>query len=136
MNTTPSLQETTRPVPYQYIVLRCLPRVEREEFVNVAVVLFCQETDFLDCAWTVDDTRTLALCPGLDVAALRSSLEVVRDICAGHTGRGRPDLGRLGARFGWLRAPRSTVLQPGPVHGGICVDPRQELDRLVDLLVR
>ncbi|WP_116113605.1 DUF3037 domain-containing protein [Austwickia chelonae] len=136
MNAPSSPPKSSRQVPYQYVVLRCLPRVEREEFINVAVILFCQEEGFLECAWAVNTERALALCPGLDVATLNSSLEIVRDVCAGRTGHGRPDLGRLGARFGWLRAPRSTVLQPGPVHGGLCADPQQELDRLVDLLVR
>ncbi len=123
-------------LPYQYVVLRCVPRVDREEFCNVGVVLFCQEASVLDARWHLDAHRLSALAPDLDLAALAESLEVIAQVCAGVVGEGRPRLGRLGERFGWIVAPRSAMLQPGPVHGGVCVDPRAELDRLVDLLVR
>lgn len=121
-------------LPYQYVTLRCVPRVDREEFVNVGVVLFCDAADVLDCAWVLDEARLAALAPGLDVPALEASLRTVRDVCAGQSGAGRPHLRRLGARFGWIAAPRSTVLQPSASHGGLCADPRAELGRLVALL--
>lgn len=123
-------------LPYQYVVLRCVPRVEREEFVNVGVVLFSQEADYLGCRWCLDEARLRALAPELDLAALRSALATAEDVCAGHEGGGLPRLGRPGARFGWLAAPRSTIVQPGPVHGGASADPAAELVRLVELLVR
>lgn len=123
-----------RALPYQYVVLRAVPRVEREEFVNVGVVLFCQEADYLGCAHAVDEARLLALAPEVDVPALRAALGAVADVCA-VGGAGHPELRRTGARFGWLAAPRSTILQPGPVHGGVCADPAAELSRLVSLLV-
>lgn len=123
-------------LPYQYVVLRCVPRVEREEFVNVGVVLFCQDSGFLDCAWALDEVRLRALAPALEAAEVRDALVVAKDVCAGREGDGRPRLGRAGARFGWLAAPRSTILQPGLVHGGLCADPASELSRLVDVLVR
>ncbi|QQS00596.1 MAG: DUF3037 domain-containing protein [Austwickia sp.] len=125
----------TPPLPYQYVVLRCVPRVEREEFLNVGVVLYCQDADYLGCAWCVAEPRLRAVTPALDLAALRAALAAAEDVCAGREGGGLPSLGRPGARFGWLAAPRSTILQPGPVHGGATADPEAELARLVDLLV-
>jgi hypothetical protein len=128
-----------RRLPYQYVVLRCVPRVEREEFVNVGVVLYCQQADFLASAGHVDELRLRAFAPGLDVDAVRRTLERVEDICRGPDSGGSngPAGSRdRGVRFGYLKAPRSTVVQPGPVHGGLTADPAAELQRLVDLLVR
>ena len=120
---------------YQYVVLRCVPRVEREEFVNVGVVLYSQGADFLDAAYRVDEVRLAALAPGVDAQEVRDALETVCRVCRGVTGGGLPTLGGLGKRFGWLSAPRSTVLQPGPVHGGLTADPAAELAALLDRLV-
>lgn len=122
-------------VGYQYVVLRCVPRVQREEFVNVGVVLYSQDADFLDAAWRLDEARLRALAPDLDLDAVAAALETVCRVCRGETGGGLPELGGLGKRFGWLSAPRSTVVQPGPVHGGLTADPRAELEALVDRLV-
>ena len=120
---------------YQYVVLRCVPRVEREEFVNVGVVLYSQGADFLDAAYRVDEVRLAALAPGVDAQEVRDALETVCRVCRGVTGGGLPTLGGLGKRFGWLSAPRSTVVQPGPVHGGLSPDPAAELAALLDRLV-
>jgi hypothetical protein len=120
---------------YQYVVLRCVPRVEREEFVNVGVVLYSQAADFLAARYEVDEARLWALAPDLDTAEVADALETVCQVCRGVTGGGLPDLGGLGRRFGWLSAPRSTVVQPGPVHGGLAADPAAELERLVARLV-
>ena len=120
---------------YQYVVLRCVPRVEREEFVNVGVVLYCQAADFLEARYAVDEARLRALAPGVEVAEVRDALEAVCRVCRGETGGGLPDLGSLGRRFGWLSAPRSTVVQPGPVHGGLTADPHTELAGLVERMV-
>lgn len=120
---------------YQYVVLRCVPRVDREEFLNVGVVLYCQAADYLRAAWSVDRDRLRALDPGLDLDHLCDSLSFVDGVCAGD-GRGGEAAGQPpGVRFGFLKAPRSTVLQPGPVHGGVTTDPRRELDRLLSALV-
>ncbi|MDT0203367.1 DUF3037 domain-containing protein [Nocardioides sp. AE5] len=116
---------------YQYVVLRCVPRVEREEFVNVGVVLYCQGADFLDVGWQVDQARLLALFPHLDVDRVRASLEFVAGVCAGDPSAGAAAAAPIGTRFGFLKAPRSTVIQPGPVHGGVTGDPARQLERLV-----
>jgi hypothetical protein len=134
--TTDATPGTVQPrLPYQYVVLRCVPRVEREEFLNIGVVLFCQRRDFLRVAADASSTRLSAVSPDLDVDGVRAALAGVEAVCSGDDVVGE-HLGRtLGQRFGWLAAPRSTVVQPGPVHGGVTTDPARELDRLVELLV-
>lgn len=120
---------------YQYVVLRLVPRVEREEFINVGVVLYSQEADFLQGAFALDDARALALDPDLDLEAVRGSLDQVCRVAAGEHSRSTPRMDRLGPRFGWLSAPRSTIVQPGPVHGGTTQDPAATLAHLVRVLV-
>ncbi len=120
---------------YQYVVLRCVPRVDREEFLNVGVVLYCQAGDYLAAAWHVDRERLSAVHPGVDPDQVCHALEFVDGVCAGDPRGGAAGRGPLGQRFGFLRAPKSTVLQPGPVHGGVTADPAGELDRLLVHLV-
>ena len=119
----------------QYVALRCVPRVDREEFLNVGVVLYSQAADFLDAAFDLDRDRLLAVWPELDLAAVDASLATICRVCRGEVGVGLPTLPKPGQRFGWLSAPRSTVIQPGPVHGGLTKDPAAELERLVRALV-
>ncbi len=126
---------------YQYVVLRCVPRADREEFLNVGVVLYCEELGFLSCSGHVDDARLAALAPGVEATAVRSALAAVHAVCRGDSTV--PSLARtdrsggtaLGTRFGFLSAPRSTVLRPGPIHGGTTTDPEAELARLLAVLV-
>jgi hypothetical protein len=120
---------------YEYVVLRCVPRVDREEFLNVGVVLHCQAADFLRAAWHVDRERLLSLDPRIDVDQVCESLAFVEAVCAGHPTAGGPGGVPLSQRFGFLKAPRSTVLQPGPVHGGVTADPGRQLERLLEQLV-
>jgi hypothetical protein len=121
---------------YQYVVLRCVPRVDREEFVNVGVVAYCQQADFLAAACHVDEERLRGLSPDVDLTAVRHALAFVEGVCRGDAALGDPASGDLSTRFGFLKAPRSTVVQPGPVHGGLTSDPAAELRRLLDVLVR
>lgn len=120
---------------YQYVVLRCVPRVDREEFVNVGVVLYCQATDYLDVAWHVDRDRLGALAPTLDLDQVCEALEFVAGVCAGDERGGEAGRKPLSQRFGFLKAPRSTVIQPGPVHGGMTLDPPRQLEHLLEKLV-
>ena len=122
-------------VGYQYVVLRCVPRVDRDEFVNVGVVLYSQQADFLEMAYALDPGRLTALAPGLDLEAVEASLRTLVEVCSGRAAPGLPVISRPGARFGWISAPRSTVLQPGPVHGGLTEDPAATLAALVRRLV-
>ena len=112
---------------YQYVVLRCVPRAEREEFVNVGVVLRSQGHDYLRAAFALDEARLVALWPDLDVAAVHAALEVVCDVALGRTGGGRPDLDGDGRRFGWISAPRSTAVHRSRAHDGLTQDPAAEL---------
>jgi hypothetical protein len=120
---------------FQYVVLRCVPRVDREEFVNVGVLLYSQSADYLCSGSRLREARLLALAPDLDLDATRSALAAIEAVCRGLAD---PVAGAgisLGQRFGWLAAPRSTVIQPGPIHGGVTDDPAGQLERLLDTLV-
>jgi hypothetical protein len=121
---------------YQYVVLRCVPRAEREEFVNVGVVLFCQALDFLGSASHLDEDRLATLAPALDLSATVAALDAVQEVCEAGPASGAVAGASLGVRFGYLAAPRSTVIRPGPVHGGVTDDPVRQLDSLLDALVR
>ena len=120
---------------YQYVTLRCVPRVDREEFLNVGVVLYCHATDFLDVAWQVDPARLGALDALVDPDHLRDALRFVEAVCAGSERAGSAGRAPVSQRFGLLKAPRSTVLQPGPVHGGVTTDPARQLEHLLHHLV-
>lgn len=122
-------------MPYQYVVLRCVPRPDREEFLNVGVVLHCQEADFLDVRWSVDRDRLSALDPSLEVDRVCEALAFVEGVCAADERGGEAALLPKGQRFGFLKAPRSTVLQPGPVHGGLTSDPGRQVEHLLERLV-
>ena len=121
---------------YQYVVLRCVPRVDREEFVNVGVVLYCQQAGFLEARCDVDRDRLAALSPDVDLDAVCAALGAVEAVSRGEEAVGAAGRSALGTRFGFLSAPRSTVVQPGPIHGGTTTDPSAELDHLLDRLVR
>jgi hypothetical protein len=119
---------------FQYVVLRCVPRVDREEFVNVGVLLYSQSADYLCSASRLDHNRLAALAPDLDVEAVRSALAAIEATCCGRDTAAVAEIS-LGQRFGWLAAPRSTVVQPGPIHGGLTVDPARQLRHLLAALV-
>ena len=103
----------TTAMPYQYVVLRCVPRVDREEFLNVGVVLYCEDAAFLQVAWHVDRERLAVLDPRLDLDAVCDGLTFVEGVCRGDESVGAAAGAPAGTRFGFLKAPRSTVLQPG-----------------------
>jgi Protein of unknown function (DUF3037) len=120
---------------YQYVVLRCMPRVDREEFLNVGVVLYCQAIDFLQAAWRVDRDRLATLDPRVDLDQVCEALAFVDSVCAADDRAGEAGRQPIGTRFGFLKAPRSTVVQPGPVHGGVTDDPARQLEHLLERLV-
>lgn len=121
---------------FEYFVVRCVPRVDREEFLNLGVVLYSQAAGFLGAAFNVDRARLARLWPDLDLEAVCAALDTIEAVCRGdgNTG-GRAADGSLTERFGWLAAPRSTVIQPGPVHGGQTDDPAAQLGHLLAALV-
>ena len=120
---------------FDYAVIRVVPRVDREEFVNAGVVLFCLERKFLEARVHVDEQRLRALWPDLDVDLVRERLRAFPKIAAG-AGDGGP-IARLSIRqrFHWLVAPRSTIIQVSPVHSGLCDTPERALDELFHALV-
>ncbi len=119
---------------FEYAVLRVVPRVEREEFVNAGVVLFCLEQRFLAAQVRVDESRWRALWPEVDVASVREHLEAFTRICGGHIEAGPIAHLSQRERFRWLVGPRSTTVQVSAVHAGLCEDPAVELERLTERL--
>ncbi|HEY0083337.1 MAG TPA: DUF3037 domain-containing protein [Pyrinomonadaceae bacterium] len=120
---------------FNYAVVRVVPHTEREEFMNVGVIVSCQAANFLDAAFEVDERRLAAFAPNLDVSELQAHLQAIRLICEGGESGGA--IGRLPrrARFDWLVAPRSTIVQTSAVHAGLCADPRRALDHLLRKMV-
>lgn len=121
---------------FDYAVIRIVPRVEREEFVNVGVIVQCREKRFLAARVELDEARLLALWPALDLGAVRDHTDAIVRIAAGE-----PEAGAIAAlsqseRFHWLTSPRSTILQTSAVHTGICTATYGLLDRLFHQLVR
>lgn len=125
----------TKPVIYDYAVIRVVPRVEREEFINAGVIISCQASGFLAAAIALDEARLLALAPDVDLALVRDHLASFPRICAGG-----PDSGPIGllpprGRFHWLTARRSAIVQTSPAHTGRTTDPATVLDRLMAQMV-
>lgn len=121
--------------PFSYSVLRLVPRIERSERINVGVVLFSRPVEFLGARTALNEVRALVLWPELDVESVRAHLAAVERIAAGDPAGG--PIGRLDqtARFHWLVAPSSTIIQPSESHTGICDEPEAELERLFRELV-
>nr|WP_202456377.1 MULTISPECIES: DUF3037 domain-containing protein [unclassified Streptomyces] len=117
-------------------MVRVVPRVERGEHFNAGVVLYCRAKSYVAARTHLDETKLRALDPAADAAGIRAALGAVERICRGGEAAGQAERDDAGRRFRWLIAPRSTVLQPGPVHTGLTVDPEAEVNRLFALLVR
>lgn len=120
---------------YEWTVLRVVPRVERGEFVNAGVVVYCRQLDYLAARVAFDEARALALDPDLDLDAVRRHLDAVVDLCAGAPAAGPNGQRPQGERFRWLAAPRSTVVQTSPLHTGLTENPEAELARLLVCMV-
>jgi hypothetical protein len=133
----PECENATRRerAPFAYATIRVVPRVDREEFVNVGVVLFSRPRKFLGVEARLDGDRLRALWPGLDLDAIERQLDVIRLVIAGDPAGGAVAHLPAAERFGWLSAPASTILQPGPVHAGLADDPAATLrDLFADLV--
>ena len=120
---------------YDYAVIRVVPKVDREEFINAGVILSCPDLSFLEARIKLNESRLLALDPTIDLDQVKNHLATIPIIC-----RGGDDAGSIGRlpqrqRFHWLVAPRSTVIQTSPVHTGRCHDPAVALDHLVATMV-
>ena len=120
---------------YDYAVVRVVPKVDREEFINAGVIVSCPELSFLEAQIKLNEMRLLALDPNVDLDLVRNHLAAIPTICRGGDKAG--SIGQLPQRqrFHWLVAPRSTVIQTSPVHTGRCSDPAEALERLVATMV-
>jgi Protein of unknown function (DUF3037) len=121
---------------FDYAVVRIVPRVDRGEFINAGVILFCSTRGYLDARIELSLARLGALAPSIDVPLVESHLAVIPTVC-----RGGPEAGPIGAlpqraRFHWLVAPRSTMIQMSPMHSGVHEDPEKALEGLMAKLVR
>ena len=118
------------PNSFDYAIVRVVPRVERAEFINAGVVVFCLQQRYLEARVQLDQVRLRALWPGIDLDLVRQHLEAIPKIAAGDPSAG--PIGRLSQRerFHWLVSPRSTIIQPSPVHTGVCDSTDGVLDRL------
>ncbi|MCX4798759.1 MULTISPECIES: DUF3037 domain-containing protein [unclassified Streptomyces] len=121
---------------FEYALLRVVPRVQRGEFFNAGVVVYCRARGFVAARTHLDETKLKALDPTADVVGVRAALRAVEGVCRGGADAGQAARDDAGRRFRWLIAPRSTVVQPSPVHSGLTNDPEAEVERLLDLLVR
>ncbi len=122
--------------PFQYAVLRVVPCIEREEFINVGVVLFCRTRDFLAARIELDEERLSRLAPGPPLDTIREHLAALQQVAAGRADAGPIAQLPASERFHWLVAPSSTVIQTSSVHTGLCDDPAVVLDHLMNRLVR
>ena len=124
------------PSSFDYAIVRVVPRVDRGEFINAGVVLFCRTRRFLGAQIELDERRLLSLAPSVDLGEVRRHLDSIPLICAGGPQAG--PIGRLpqADRFHWLVAPRSAMIQTSPVHVGLCAEPRDALEHLVATMVR
>lgn len=120
---------------FEYAIVRVVPRVEREEFINVGVILYCKSRQFLQVIFSMDEQRLLSLYSKLDLEDIRCHLNVFELISSGHPNGGPIAALDLASRFRWLTAKRSTVLQTSGVHPGLCEDPLQTLKKLHEQLV-
>jgi hypothetical protein len=121
--------------PFSYAVLRVVPDIEREEFVNAGLVLFCRSLRYLNARAALDADGLSALRPDADLEALRAQLTLAERIAAGDVANGPLAGMSQSERFHWLTTPRSTAVQPGPTHGGMTDDPAATFEHLYATLV-
>ena len=120
---------------FEYAVIRIVPRVERKEFLNVGVVLYCADQKFLQAVFEINEPRVLAFYPDTNIALLHSYLCAFKLICAGDIAGGPISQLPIAERFRWLTAARSTMLQTSSVHSGLCLDAKETLEKLYNRLV-
>jgi hypothetical protein len=121
---------------YDYAVIRVVPRVEREEFVNVGILLSCEAIGYLEARIELDEARIASLDPTLDLESLRRHLDTIPAICRGGPGTGPIGMLPQRARFHWLTAKRSSIIQTSPVHMGKCADMATTMEHLLERMVR
>jgi hypothetical protein len=121
--------------PFDYSIIRVVPRVEREEFINAGAIVYSPTRNFLKAKIKLDMERLTALAPELDAAMIMKHLEAIPTLCEGGASAGPIGQLPLRARFHWLVAPRSTIIQTSAVHTGLCEDGDVMLERLLEKMV-
>lgn len=120
---------------FEYAIIRIVPKVEREEFLNVGIILYCKDLKFLNAKYTVNKERLNALCAEVDCKEVEEHLQSFEKISKGEKEGGPIAALDLPSRFRWLTATRSTILQTSKVHPGFCEDPQETLEKLYRQLV-
>jgi hypothetical protein len=120
---------------FEYAVIRIVPRVEREEFLNVGIVLYCRDLKFLQSVFTLNREKIEMLCGDIDCTEVEDHLRSFEKISSGDKDGGPIALLDIASRFRWLTATRSTVVQTSKVHPGFCTDPQETLEKLFAQLV-
>lgn len=121
---------------YEYAVFRIVPYVERQEFINAGVILFCRPLNFLDVLIDFELERLRTFAPQADLKMIRSQLKAIQAVCAGSDDIDAVSGMTQSERFSWLTSPSSTVIQISPVHSGVCTDPGETLKELFDFFVK
>jgi hypothetical protein len=120
---------------FEYAIIRIVPRVEREEFLNVGIILYCKDLKFLDTKYHLNKEKISVLCAEVDCKEIEEHLESFEKIAKGEKGGGSIATLDLPSRFRWLTATRSTIIQTSKVHPGFCDDPKETLEKLYSQLV-
>lgn len=120
---------------FEYAIIRVVPRVERGEFLNVGVILYCASKNFLQIKYSLNKERLLALSPEIEINEVREILHSFEQICKGTAEGGSIAKLPLSSRFRWLTAARSTIIQSSPVHPGLCSDMDKTIDKLYKEMV-
>ncbi len=120
---------------FEYAIIRIMPRVEREEFLNAGMILYCKDLKFLDTKYTINKEKLHALCADVDCDEVEEHLQSFAKICKGQKDGGPIAALDIGSRFRWLTATRSTIIQTSKVHPGFCEDAKDTLEKLYNQLV-
>lgn len=120
---------------FEYAVIRIVPRVEREEFLNVGVILYCVQQKFLGCRYHLDEGRVLGFAPGIDINLVKKGLQAFENICLGNAESGPIGKLDIASRFRWLTAMRSTIIQTSRVHPGFCTSGGNSLEKMLQEFV-
>ena len=115
---------------FEYAIIRIVPRVEREEFLNIGIVLYCKERKFLKTKYGINKQRLNAICAEVDCKEVEEHLQSFEKISAGEKAGGQIAVLDMASRFRWLTATRSTIIQTSKVHPGFCEDPNQTIEKL------
>lgn len=121
---------------FEYAIVRIVPRVEREEFLNAGIVLYCATQNFLCAVFALNERRLRVMNPDVNISEIHEHLRVFERVCAGGPKAGAIGELPVGERFRWLTAPRSNVVQTSPVHTGLTANARETLDHLLATLVK